>query len=307
MRVEKRGTNQIECLFIGSATEDILMLVDRPPASDQRIVAEQVVYSCGGIAMVAGSAFHKLGGRAGLVTSIGGPSAASDHVTEAIRNYQLPFCQILEMPEASTSFSTILVEKNGKRLIANHGGSAKQITLDMIDHDALANAAMVHLGGVSDELFYEVAKYCKEHTDAVVSVDGGNVERETCDKILPYVDIYIPDHKTAERTLGLSPQEACRYYCDRGVKLACVTQGEEGCIALSEGTYYEAPAFDVPVVDTTGAGDNFHGAFLYGYLQGWDIEKILRFASGFSGLTCGALGGLAGEPTLEETMKLIET
>lgn len=60
------------------------------------------------------------------------------------------------------------------------------------------------------------------------------------------------------------------------------------------------------VTDTTGAGDNFHGAFLYCLMQGWDIERTLRFCNTFSALTCMGLGGLAAEPTLEETLQKME-
>lgn len=68
----------LDCLFIGSATKDILMMVDAPPASDQRIAARAVTHACGGIASVAASAFQKLGGRAGLITAVGGSSEVTD-------------------------------------------------------------------------------------------------------------------------------------------------------------------------------------------------------------------------------------
>ena len=61
----------LDCLFIGSATKDTLLMVEAPPASDQRIAASAVVHACGGVASVAASAFQKLGGSAGLITVVG--------------------------------------------------------------------------------------------------------------------------------------------------------------------------------------------------------------------------------------------
>jgi sugar/nucleoside kinase (ribokinase family) len=68
----------------------------------------------------------------------------------------------------------------------------------------------------------------------------------------------------------------------------------------------EVPAFRVDVVDTTGAGDVFHGAFLYGLLQGWEAGDILRFANAVSAVKCTCLGGRTGIPRVEEARRFLE-
>ena len=68
----------------------------------------------------------------------------------------------------------------------------------------------------------------------------------------------------------------------------------------------QAPGFSVNVVDTTGAGDVFHGAFLYGFLQGWEAGDILRFANAVSALKCTCLGGRTGIPRLEEVRRFLD-
>ena len=69
---------------------------------------------------------------------------------------------------------------------------------------------------------------------------------------------------------------------------------------------FELPAFKVNVVDTTGAGDVFHGAFDYAYLQGWDVKKCARFASGASAIKCTRPGGRAGIPDLLTLTRFLE-
>jgi sugar/nucleoside kinase (ribokinase family) len=59
------------------------------------------------------------------------------------------------------------------------------------------------------------------------------------------------------------------------------------------------------VVDTTGAGDVFHGAFLYGLLQGWEARDILQFANAVSALKCTCLGGRTGIPRIEEVWRFL--
>ena len=270
----------LDCLFIGSATKDILMMVDAPPASDQRIAARAVTHACGGIASVAASAFQKLGGRAGLITAVGGSSEVTDFIRADIAGRQLPFVQLVEMDGMDSPFSVIQVERSGKRCITYFGGCIRALTLDMLDKEALKSARMIHLGGLDEGLLVEAAAYAKGHTDALVS-----------------------DDKTVAKTLGLPPEEACRYYAGKGADMVCITLGERGSIALENGVICQAPPIAVQAVDTTGAGDNFHGAFLYALMNKWPLERILRFCNTFSGLTCRGLGGRAAEPTLEETLR----
>jgi sugar/nucleoside kinase (ribokinase family) len=74
----------------------------------------------------------------------------------------------------------------------------------------------------------------------------------------------------------------------------------------ADGKMVKQKAFKVKVVDTTGAGDVFHGAFAYGFLQGWGVKKIAEFASAVSALKCTKLGGRSGIPTLEEALDFIK-
>ena len=182
----------LDCLFIGSTTKDTLLLVDAPPASDQRIAASAVVHTCGGVASVAASAFQKLGGSAGLITAVGDPSDVTDFIAKNIMARNLPYASLLRVPGTNSPFSAIQVESNGKRCITHFGGCIRQLTLDMLDKQALADTNMIHLGGLEEFFCAELATYCKEHTDALISVDGGNLSREATDRMLPYVDVISP-------------------------------------------------------------------------------------------------------------------
>lgn len=296
----------LDCLFIGSTTKDTLLMVESPPASDQRIAATAVTHACGGVASVAASAFQKLGGSAGLITAVGEPSDVTDFIAENLAARNLPYTSLIRVPGAESPFSAIQVETNGKRCITHFGGCIRQLTLDMLDKKVLADTKMIHLGGLEENFCCELTAYCRQHTNALISVDGGNLSREATDRMLPNVDVFIPDDKTVAKTLGVSPEEACRYYAERGVKFNCVTMGDKGSVAYAGGSFHYAAPVHVSVVDTTGAGDNFHGAFLYCLINNWDLDRTLRFCNTFSALTCQGLGGLAAEPTLEETLRKME-
>ena len=245
------GCKMLDCLFIGSTTKDTLLMVEAPPASDQRIAATAVTHACGGVASVAASAFQKLGGKAGLITAIGDPSDVTEFISADIAERKLPYAQLIQIPGTDSPFSTIQVESDGKRCITHFGGCIRQLTLDMLDKSVLANTDMIHLGGLEENFAVDLVTYCKAHTNALISVDGGNLSREATDRMLEYVDVFIPDDKTVLKTLNMAPEEACQYYAARGVKIACVTMGDKGSVAYVGGKYYYANPFKVDVVDTT--------------------------------------------------------
>ena len=90
----------------------------------------------------------------------------------------------------------------------------------------------------------------------------------------------------------------------QGPGTVVVTEGEHGSWCASAEGEIHTQAFPIAPVDTTGAGDVFHGAFLYGRAQGWDLRRSLLLASATASLKCRALGGRAGIPTLEEALEL---
>lgn len=90
-------------------------------------------------------------------------------------------------------------------------------------------------------------------------------------------------------------------------RLVIITMGTRGAMAFVDGETYHQPAFEVePVVDTTGAGDVYHGAFAYGLSQGWGVEDNMRLAAAVAALKCTALGGRTGIPSLDEARRLMQ-
>lgn len=91
-----------------------------------------------------------------------------------------------------------------------------------------------------------------------------------------------------------------------GPDIVVVTRGEHGSYTLTANFEFTTEAFPVSVVDTTGAGDVFHGAYLYGLLQEWDLERIAEFAGATAALKCTRLGGRAAIPRLPEVIRFLE-
>jgi sugar/nucleoside kinase (ribokinase family) len=87
--------------------------------------------------------------------------------------------------------------------------------------------------------------------------------------------------------------------------LAAATLGRDGVLAWDGEALHYSPAFQVHAVDTTGAGDIFHGAFIYGLLAGWALDKLLEFCCAAAGLNCAALGARGAIRPLGEIEHLV--
>jgi len=140
-----------------------------------------------------------------------------------------------------------------------------------------------------------------------VMLDAEKVKAGTAE-LLKWVDILIADRTFPKSMLGCDDvRESLETLRKLGPSFVCVTLGKEGSLALYEGEIFKTPAFWVECKDTTGAGDVFHGAFIYGMLRNWEVEEILRFSHGAASLKCRFLGGRSGIPSLPEIMKCIDS
>ena len=101
------------------------------------------------------------------------------------------------------------------------------------------------------------------------------------------------------------PSAVTERLCMDGADIAIVTLGERGAVASWDGQTRAFPAFPVDVVDTTGAGDAFHGAFMFALMQGWDVPRMAHFAAAVGALNCRALGGRSALPTRDEVNALL--
>jgi sugar/nucleoside kinase (ribokinase family) len=133
-----------------------------------------------------------------------------------------------------------------------------------------------------------------------VVLDGGQ-PKEGCLELLSKVDFPIVSDEFAECYGDGSAREALREFAGRARRLAVVTLGASGAIAQARDgdRVIESPGFDVAALDTTGAGDVFHAAFIWGLLEGLSVEAVLRAANAAAALSCRALGAQGGLPDRE--------
>ena len=139
-----------------------------------------------------------------------------------------------------------------------------------------------------------------------VVMDGSKTDGPVSDRqrgLVPLVDVLITGSGFAR---GLTGEDdiwrAGRAILDLGPRLFVETVGEHGSYTITPDEHFPTPAFPVEVVDTTGAGDVYHGAYIVGLLHGWDPRRCALFATAASAIKCQHLGGRSGIPSFDEVM-----
>jgi sugar/nucleoside kinase (ribokinase family) len=163
----------------------------------------------------------------------------------------------------------------------------------------LDGAKCLLVDGMFPRAAVEAARYARSRGIPVVA-DLGGVEGKQRE-LVSLVDYLVTNEDCARRVAGGDdPERACRMMLAMGPRAVVVTLGGRGSVYGESERVSRQPAFPVSVVDTTGAGDCFHGAFSVGVVRGWALAETVRFASAAAALKCQRLGGRAGLPRMTE-------
>lgn len=201
------------------------------------------------------------------------------------------------------------------RSFLTYRGTNESINIDTVDVEKVNDASHIHVtgyaGSANHDSYLRFLRRIKEETQATVSFDvgwdsTGEWKREIY-QLFPYIDVLFMN-ETEARHYGRNDdaREAAldfAGYCG----LAVIKMGKQGSIAVRGKDIYDAAAYTVEAVDTTGAGDSFNAGFLYGFLKGKSPEDSLRCGNGCGALSVTALGGNTGFPTESRLMEFIQT
>jgi sulfofructose kinase len=292
----------VDVVGLGLATIDVMTLVPRLPGHDEVFRARGILLEGGGpvaTALVAAA-------RLGATTAYLGPTAPTTWGTLVRAGLDREGVGVRHAPlraAGEQAVSVILVdEATGQRSIVYHSGEMEELAPAEVPTELVASARALHLDGVHLEAACHAAEVARA-AGVVVSFDGGAGELWAgAERLLPLADLMVVARRFAQQYTGQAdPLQAgpalLETYRPRQV---VITDGARGCWYWDAGQSVYQPAFPTGVVDTTGAGDVFHGAYLYAFLQDWPPRRCLAFAAATAALKCRALGGRAGIPTRQQ-------
>ena len=252
------------------------------------------------IALVAAA---RLGARAKVIARIGDDDNG-EYIRGVLAGEGLDVSQLLVEPDTESHVSVILVdEASGDRSIITRPPTGTAVSPSEFTREDITTARVLFIDTLNDATM-QAARWAKE-AGMQVLLDPALPYAEI-KPLLDFVDVPIVPEYWARAWLPDQPPSAAaeRLYAE-GAKIAIVTLGERGAVACWGGGTRAFPAYKVDVVDTTGAGDAYHGAFMAALLQDWDVPRMAQFAAAVGSLNCRAMGGRSALPTRAEVDRFI--
>ena len=216
----------------------------------------------------------------------------------------LDLTHALVRPRANRSAVILVDERNGDRVVMAHRDAALALTPEMLPRAALAERARRARGRRGRSLV-DRGRAAGPRGRGEVTCDldaiGAGTGALLAELTIPILAQGLPEAITGEA----DPERALRKLPAANARLRCVTLGAQGALLLDGDRVIRCAAPAVDVVDTTGAGDVFRGAFIVALLRGDPPERLLRFATAAATLSCTRPGALGGVPTLADVEQLV--
>ena len=292
---------------VGHSCLDRLCTVEAYPPEDGSTHITSISVQGGGAVATALAASARLGTPSALAGYLGADGTGRE-IRTLLETDGVDTQYIRDIPGGRSSVSYVMVNPaKSTRTKFPYPDDLPPIQWDSALTGLIQSARVLHLDGTQYDNALAAAKIAKA-AGVVVSLDGCSVKAggEKCAALASMADILIMNAKYPLLVTGRTDYgEALLEMAGWGPKIVGGTQGAQGCLAVIDVAIRRFPAFPVEAVDTTGAGDVFHGAFLSGYLRGMALEENIRFASAVSAIKCTKIGGRAGIPTFDAAMAFL--
>jgi ribokinase len=300
---------ELDIIGLGIANVDIVLRVEDMPTWEKTGLVSDFTLADGGPAGTACAVASMLGARTGLIDTIGNDEMAVIK-RESLVTAGVDVSHMIDRDAPEDHVFVVYVdEKTGDRNFSFIKGFLSQpVQLEEVDRAYLTAARFLHLDGCHSEAALQAARWMREAGGTVV-LDAAATNQPVSDSMRALVaetDVLICGSGFAPSLTGKEDRwEASLAALEIGPRIVVQTEGADGSYTVSADEQFHTPAFDVEVIDTCGAGDVFHGAYLVGLVNGWDIKRIATFASAVSAIHCTVLGNRKGLPSLEEVESFI--
>jgi sulfofructose kinase len=298
----------IKIVGLGLATLDILIRLKDMPAWGGHTPVDDLAIEGGGMTATAMVAARRLGVPAGYMGTAGGGYAGEIYL-RSITERGVDTSRVVCRPEPERRIVMVYINEAGDRMFSGlRDWGENWLAPAELDRAYLTSADYLLIDG----FHYDAALVAAEWMHAAgkkVLFDGSQATGTIDDRIhrlLRHVDYLICGEGFVPALTGEADLwGAGRAALAAGPSVVVQTEGADGSYTVTADEAFHTPAFPVDVVDTTGAGDVFHGAYLVGLLKGWPLRQVSTFASAVAALKCTRLGGRDGIPTFDEAMRFL--
>ena len=249
----------MQALFIGQTYIDVTFITDHMPTGDEKHVASAYAVSFGGNAVTAAFCCAKLGIVPDLIATV-----ANDWLGRMFQDMSAKYGISVHARKVNTSSLSFIMPKHGKRAIVRCRDDEHIHPFPVLNPQG---CRALHVDGHQPDAAIHYAKLCRED-GILTSLDGGG-RRTNTHELLEFIDVAIVAERLCEQ-MDLTPEKMLDYLKGRGCRVGGITMGERGLLWYDEaGAVRTLPALPIArerVLDTNGAGDVFHGAYVFSYL-----------------------------------------
>lgn len=281
---------QYDVVGVGLNATDTMILIPHFPAYGGKVPFLDEVMSPGGQVATAVVCCAKLGLRTKYIGTIGDDERGRIQ-WESLQGTGVNLDHVQRRENTPNQSAYILIDQTtGERTVFWSRPEGLRIDPEEITPDQITCARLLHIDGHDTPAVAHAAQIARSH-GIPVTVDVDTIYKGF-ENVLPNVDYLITSSEFPERWTGEpDPCKALTLLQETyGMRVAAMTLGAHGALARVDGKFSYSPAFVVNCLDTTGAGDVFHGAFCYSVVKGFSIGETLEFSNAMAALNCTALG-----------------
>lgn len=295
----------VHVICLGLSALDQVWRVDRLFAGQsEKIKATGYRTLGGGMSANASVAIAKLGASVAFWGRAGN-DAAGQEMRSAFMAEGVDVESFRLFPEGRSSVSGIIVDSSGERQIVNFRGLYPEAA-DWLPLEAVARASSV----LADPRWVEGAAtlFGEARARGIPTVlDGDMADPEVFERLLPLTDHAIFSEPALTAFAGSAKDESLAALARFGCRVIAVTRGEGGVSWYENGELHRQAPYAVEVVDTTGAGDVFHGAYALAIGVGLDVRAAMAFSAATAAMKCRHAGGRNGIPDINECLAFMRT
>lgn len=301
----------LDIIGLGLSTLDILIRLGDLPTWERGAGCSAIGLDGGGPVGTACVASARLGARVGYVGTSGNDQLATLKM-QSLRDYGVDLTRMVRRDQPENHVVIVYVNQDtGERVFSGlRGFDCLPLQVTELDRVYLTSASYLHLDGTYPEAAWQAAQWMHA-AGKLVSLDCAKSDGKSVwgglKELVPCADILICGSGFGRALTGKDDLwQAAETMFSLGPRVVVQTEGIDGSYTLTADERFHTPAYKVNVMDTTGAGDVFHGAYLVGLLRGWDLRTVARFASAVAAIKCTCLGGRRGIPTFEQTLAFLD-
>ena len=297
--------NTLDVVGLGLNATDTVLIVRHFPAlgGKERVLSSSM--HPGGQVATALVTCQRLGLRTRYIGKVGDDEGGKIQLT-SLKHEGVDVRYTRVVPDTPNQYGQIFVDQStGERTVFWDRDARLAVSPEELTESAITAARVLHLDGCDVEACLQAAKWARRARIPVVA-DLDTVYKRV-ESLFPYIDYLIASTKFLPTLTGQAdPFRVLEYTANEyKMKAPGMTLGRDGALIYQGGQFHYSPGFVVETVDTTGAGDVFHGSFIYGLLAGWKIARVLDFANAMAALNCTALGARGGIKTQAEAERLM--